>query len=139
MQKKDGERYPVIKNPTPQIISLRLNMVLILNLKIKQNLKQMILKARSSRELNRKLFRKGFNLLTAAGYLSAEPEDIYSQIDKHIQSVLRTGQNRIEIQLEPETLGKLYLKLELENGKLSVHFSVDNHLVKEQLNRILFF
>lgn len=63
--------------------------------------------------------------------------DIYSQIDKHIQSVLRTGQNRIEIQLEPETLGKLYLKLELENGKLSVHFSVDNHLVKEQLEQNL--
>lgn len=63
--------------------------------------------------------------------------DIYEQIDKHIQSVVRNGQNRIEIQLEPETLGKVHLKLELENGKVSVYFNVDNNLVKDQLEQNL--
>lgn len=63
--------------------------------------------------------------------------DIYEQIDKHIQSVVHNGQNRIEIQLEPETLGKVHLKLELENGKVSVYFNVDNNLVKDQLEQNL--
>lgn len=63
--------------------------------------------------------------------------DIYEQIDKHIHSVIRNGQNRIEIQLEPETLGKVNLKLKLEDGKVSVNFNVDNNIVKEQLEQNL--
>ncbi len=61
--------------------------------------------------------------------------EIYDQIDKQIQSVMRTGQKEMEIQLEPESLGKVNLKVQIKDGKVSVYFNVDNDMVKGQLEQ----
>ncbi|MFP4017451.1 MAG: flagellar hook-length control protein FliK, partial [Halanaerobiales bacterium] len=58
---------------------------------------------------------------------------VYEQVEKEVDTILSTGKNQLEIELEPESLGKVRLNLELEDGRVSISFNVENSFVKEQL------
>ncbi len=66
---------------------------------------------------------------------NTQQSDIYDQVAKNLESFRRIGKNRIEIQLEPESLGKVKLSLKVEDGRVSVQFKVDSSLVKGQLEQ----
>lgn len=66
---------------------------------------------------------------------NTQQNDIYDQVAKNLESFRRIGKNRIEIQLEPESLGKVKLNLKVEDGRVSVQFKVDSSLVKGQLEQ----
>jgi len=66
---------------------------------------------------------------------NTQQNEIYDQVAKNLESFRRIGKNRIEIQLEPESLGKVKLNLKVEDGRVSVQFKVDSSLVKGQLEQ----
>ncbi|MFP4661042.1 MAG: flagellar hook-length control protein FliK [Halanaerobiales bacterium] len=61
--------------------------------------------------------------------------DVYSQVEKGLESFQRIGKNSIEMQLEPESLGKVKLNIAVEDGQVSVQFKVDNTFVKNELEQ----
>lgn len=64
-------------------------------------------------------------------------EGIIEQISSRMQIQRQAGRNRIELQLEPDSLGKVRLELEVENTELTARLLVDNEKVKSYLEQNL--
>ena len=64
-------------------------------------------------------------------------ESIIEQISSRMQVQRQAGKNRIELQLEPESLGRVRLELELENTELTARILVDNEQVRSHLEQNL--
>lgn len=67
----------------------------------------------------------------------ADLESIIEQISSRMQIQRQAGINRIELQLEPESLGRVRLELELENTELTARLLVDNEQVRNYLEQNL--
>ncbi len=64
------------------------------------------------------------------------PVDVKSIIDQVVQKaelVVKANSSEMKIQLEPEFLGKMTIKIALEDGLLTARFITDNHQVKHLL------
>lgn len=65
-----------------------------------------------------------------------EPRPVAEQVMFHIRTALKDGSSHIRIQLEPETLGKLDIKLHVDAaGKTGVTITVDNKNTLDLLQR----
>ena len=58
-------------------------------------------------------------------------EEILDQITDKMKFVTKKDFSELEVQLKPESLGKLTLKLVLEKGEMTARFIVENNRVKE--------
>lgn len=64
------------------------------------------------------------------------PVDVKSIIDQMVQKAeltVKANSSEMKIQLEPEFLGKMTIKIALEDGLLTARFTTDNHQVKHLL------
>lgn len=66
-----------------------------------------------------------------------EPKQIIDQIVKKFEMVNKQNPAELSIQLKPEFLGKMTIKLSMEDGVLSAKFVTDNHTVKNMLENNL--
>lgn len=60
-----------------------------------------------------------------------EIREIAQQIINHIRVVIKPGQTTMELQLNPEHLGKVNLTVSSQDGIMTAHFLVQNELAKE--------
>ncbi len=58
-------------------------------------------------------------------------KDVMNQIMKELRVQLETGQKEATIQLQPPTLGKLHIKVGIDNGVLNIHFLANQYSAKE--------
>jgi flagellar hook-length control protein FliK len=65
-------------------------------------------------------------------------KEILNQISRQIKTYHRPGTNSIELQLEPEFLGKVKLNIKVEAGEVNAKILVDNFFVKEQLEQNIY-
>lgn len=63
----------------------------------------------------------------------ANLREIANQIIEHIKVSVSTDQTSMELQLNPENLGKVNLSVQSKNGVLTAHFVVQNEVSKEAI------
>ena len=68
---------------------------------------------------------------TVAKQIAALKEDVFEQITGKIRLVSKEDFSEIKIQLKPENLGKLLLKIVLNKGEIIAKFTAENNHVKE--------
>lgn len=66
-------------------------------------------------------------------YTSVEPMQIIEQIAEQVRVFNNTDSTTMEMQLNPENLGKIYLHISSEEGIVNAHFTATNETVKEAL------
>lgn len=66
-------------------------------------------------------------------YTSVEPMQIIEQIAEQVRVFNNTDSKTMEMQLNPENLGKIYLHISSEEGIVNAHFTATNEAVKEAL------
>ena len=64
---------------------------------------------------------------------TSEIRDIANQIIESIKFTVKPGQTSMEMQLNPESLGKVNFSVQAKNGVMSAQFIVENHLTKEAI------
>ncbi|MBH1941989.1 flagellar hook-length control protein FliK [Mobilitalea sibirica] len=62
-----------------------------------------------------------------------ELREIANQIIERIKVIIKPEQTSMELQLNPEHLGKVNLTLQSKNGAMTAHFVVQNELAKEAI------
>lgn len=70
----------------------------------------------------------------AAANLAAEPEQVLEQIVKKAEMMVKQNSSEMKIQLQPEFLGKMTIKIVVEEGLLTARFITDSHQVKHMLD-----
>jgi flagellar hook-length control protein FliK len=65
------------------------------------------------------------------GVKSTNREELFSQIVEHAKVVVNNGGSEMEINLKPEHLGKLQLKVTIENDVVTAKFFAESQQVKE--------
>lgn len=66
-------------------------------------------------------------------YLSAETMDIIEQIVDNARVTINSDTTTMELQLNPENLGRVYLNISSKEGNVNAQFTVTNEIVKEAL------
>lgn len=66
-------------------------------------------------------------------YLNENTMDIMEQIVERLRVDVTAGKNTMEMQLNPEHLGKIYVSISEENGVINAQFTATNEIVKEAL------
>ncbi len=66
-------------------------------------------------------------------YLSVDTTQIMEQIAEQIKVVVTPDTTSMEMQLNPENLGKIYLNISSENGTVNAQFYATSEVVKEAL------
>lgn len=69
----------------------------------------------------------------AQSYVSAQTMQIMEQIAEQVKVTVQANTTSMEMQLNPETLGKIYLNITEEEGIINARFAVTTELVKEAL------
>lgn len=67
------------------------------------------------------------------GYFSAETEMIMSQIMDFMKVNVGDGMSQLEMQLHPENLGTLQIRIASKDGVITAQFTTENEVVKEAL------
>ncbi|MDD2620944.1 MAG: flagellar hook-length control protein FliK [Syntrophomonadaceae bacterium] len=65
--------------------------------------------------------------------LTAEPEQVLEQLVKKAELMVKLNSSEMKIQLQPEFLGKMTIKIILEEGLVTAKFITDSHQVKHML------
>jgi len=76
------------------------------------------------------------NKTLATNFSDKSPIDVKNLIDQVVQKAeltVKANSSEMKIQLEPQLLGKLTIKIALEDGLLTARFTTDNHQVKHLL------
>ena len=68
------------------------------------------------------------------GPFLADPEEIISQLVQKTDLLIKQNASEIKMQLHPEFLGKMTIKIVMEDGALTLRFVTDNLLVKQALD-----
>jgi hypothetical protein len=58
---------------------------------------------------------------------------IFRQVDHHFQNMVQNGKQQLIIQLEPENLGKVELKIEMQKDQLSVFIKVESETIRQAI------
>ncbi|NLW90324.1 MAG: hypothetical protein GXY34_01815 [Syntrophomonadaceae bacterium] len=77
-----------------------------------------------------------FSKALTAEFTGKTPVDVKSIIDQVVQKaelIVKANSSEMKIQLEPEFLGKMTIKIALEDGLLTARFITENHQVKHLL------
>jgi len=69
--------------------------------------------------------------------LKMADETVMGQLTDRLQSVIRSGLSEIRIQLRPESLGQVQMRLQMEGDLLVAKIDVENQQVKEIMERNL--
>lgn len=72
-----------------------------------------------------------------ASLLKMADETVMGQLTERLQSVIRSGLSEIRIQLRPESLGEVQMRLQMEGDLLVAKIDVENQQVKEIMERNL--
>lgn len=73
----------------------------------------------------------------AAGASQVDVADIIRQITEYSKAVIGHQTATIQMQLNPENLGKIYMEVTSKNGQVSAHITAQNEVVKEALENQL--
>ncbi|MNS44752.1 Flagellar hook-length control protein FliK [compost metagenome] len=65
--------------------------------------------------------------------LPVRPEDVLPQVSKHLDQLKANQANAIKLQLYPEHLGKMEIKVVSHQGVISAQLTADSHTVKGML------
>ncbi len=65
-----------------------------------------------------------------AAYMTADTEEIMNQIMDYMKIQLKPGMDQLEMQLHPESLGRLRIQLTSQGGEITAQFRVQNETVK---------
>ena len=71
--------------------------------------------------------------MQTTAYTSVEPMQILQQIAEQVRVFANTDTTTMEMQLNPENLGKIYLHISSEEGVVNAQFTATNEVVKEAL------
>jgi flagellar hook-length control protein FliK len=65
-------------------------------------------------------------------------KDVISQLSKNMKLAVKGNKKELMVHIKPPELGKVQMKLSMENGKLTAKFAVDNEKVLQMLenNRV---
>ena len=63
----------------------------------------------------------------------AEQDNVLDQVVKKVEIDLKSGQTEMRMQLKPENLGEVQMKVVVEDGKLNAHFLTSTTTAKEAL------
>lgn len=66
-----------------------------------------------------------------------EPEDFMEQMIKKLDVMVKENQSQMKIILKPEFLGRMTIKLAMENGLVTARFMAENYQVKQLLEASL--
>ena len=69
----------------------------------------------------------------SVGYFDADSEMIFNQITDYIKGQVTDGISEVEMQLHPESLGTLHIRLTAKDGMLTAQFTAQNDAVKAAL------
>ncbi|MDD3267782.1 MAG: flagellar hook-length control protein FliK [Syntrophomonadaceae bacterium] len=72
--------------------------------------------------------------LPTTSSLIAEPEQVLDQIVKKAEMMVKLNSSEMKIQLQPEFLGKMTIKISVEEGLVTARFITDSHQVKQMLD-----
>lgn len=81
---------------------------------------------------------KTYEELTGDMVRSHELREIASQIIEKVRVLIKPGQTTMELQLNPEHLGKVSLTVQEKNGAMTAQFVVQNDLAKEAIEGQMF-
>ena len=70
---------------------------------------------------------------SAVSYVSADMEDIVNQIVEQIKVQVNADTSSMEMQLNPESYGKLQLQVLLKDGIVTARMNVENEAVRQAL------
>jgi len=70
---------------------------------------------------------------TASFDSKVDTQEILNQIVRKAELLVKNGQSQMKIELYPEFLGKLTIKVMVEEGAVTAKFITDNHQVKQML------
>lgn len=73
------------------------------------------------------------SVIPTEGYFSAETEMIMNQIMDFMKVNVGDEMTQLEMQLHPESLGKLQIHIASKDGVITAHFTTENEVVKEAL------
>lgn len=73
------------------------------------------------------------NVQEVAGYMDADTEMIMHQITDYMRGNVTDGVSELEMQLHPESLGNLHVKLVAKEGMVTAQFLTENEAVKNVL------
>ena len=71
--------------------------------------------------------------MQTGAYTSVEPMQIIQQIAEQVRVFANADTTTMEMQLNPENLGKIYLHISSEEGVVNAQFTATNEVVKEAL------
>jgi len=69
----------------------------------------------------------------ANSYTTIDPLELLEQVTSNLKITLASDATTMEMQLNPENLGKVFLQLSSKEGVVSAHFNAQNEVVKEVL------
>lgn len=72
-----------------------------------------------------------FGTSATTGANPANREDLFAQLVEHAKVVVNNGSSEMEVQLRPEHLGKVQLKVSIENEVVTAKFVAESQQVKE--------
>ena len=64
---------------------------------------------------------------------TVDSQDVLNQIVRKAELMFRLNSSQMKIELHPEFLGKLTIKVMVEEGAVTARFITDNHQVKQML------
>lgn len=73
------------------------------------------------------------NVQDVAGYMDADTEMIMRQITDYMRGNVTDGVSELEMQLHPESLGNLHVKLVAKEGMVTAQFLTENEAIKSVL------
>ena len=85
-----------------------------------------------------KSFANILNVQTNANISRAEKIDIISQIMDKAKTTLKTGANMMRIQLKPERLGEVFMRISVEEGKVMAKVVTESMTAKEAIETSLY-
>ena len=76
----------------------------------------------------------GIEVVSRSEVIIREPiEQVANRIDNHIMTLEKEGATKIEMKLEPESLGKVMIEMTMESGKLAVKIVAENQMASAML------
>lgn len=64
---------------------------------------------------------------------TVQPEDVINQVVKKAELLVKQNTSQMKLELKPEVLGKMIIKIAVEEGVVTARFITENHQVKQLL------
>lgn len=90
---------------------------------------------RSQVEMPKNSLSETLNSQSASKENQVDPQDLMSQVVKKAELMLKQDSSEMSIQLKPDLLGKMTIKVSMENGVVTARFTTESQQVKNILDQ----